>query len=142
MPAGKERIIHCADCGVEVVTYSNRTKFCRECAGKQQWKYEKNRQEKERLEKNTDPDPTYHACDSPEKIKKCLNCTKPVCNNCLGGINRRVSRGTGKCYAEGKEEFLACMKSGMSMLATARKVGITSETCYRWRKRLREEGLL
>lgn len=143
MSAGKERIIICADCGIEFPTKYSRTLVCKECAAKRQIIYEQRRNEKKRMQRAVDPERAeIHLCDSPEKIQKCLNCTKEDCNNCLGWASNATKYKRGPNYTEGKDKFLACLKNGMKATEAAKKVGISKNSAYTWEKRLKKEGLL
>lgn len=84
----KERTIICEDCGAEVVTRGGRAKVCPECAKKRQRERERKVKERKRdlnsIKKTFAPaGMSDQFCDTPENIQKCLNCTRPKCNNCL-----------------------------------------------------------
>lgn len=80
----QSRMIICEGCGVTVVTFGTKTKWCKECAEKQRKLYEARHKKKKRAEKplnHEDASIWFH--DSPEDIKKCLECERPKCRNCL-----------------------------------------------------------
>ena len=94
MPRGRERIVICVDCGAEVKTTTSRTQRCNACAY-QRVKERARQKAKEKSAKIAQEEKTpyvmetYHFCDSPENIQKCLNCTKQKCRNCLGNLYRK-----------------------------------------------------
>ena len=80
----RERIIICATCGKEVVTASNNRKRCPECAEqKRKMDQHKAWKAKKVMQGENPENALIWFCDSPENIKKCLNCKRPDCHNCL-----------------------------------------------------------
>lgn len=80
------RTIVCAGCGRLVETMGSRTKYCPECkrktAAAQKREYERRKRESMKIE-DGDKDMTFHTCDTPENIAKCLACKIPQ-NRCRG----------------------------------------------------------
>lgn len=108
MPAGRERIVICCDCGAEVKTRYSRTLRCKECAVKHNREQSRETRAKKRAEnrkgrkfqtKYEKPD-NDQFCDTPENIQKCLNCTKPKCGNCLAS---KYTKKTDRKYERKKE---------------------------------------
>ena len=85
-----EIVFNCPECGVEVRTRYKNRKFCKECAKRRcvesNRRADAKRKERRRAERQT-TEPVHkeeiYFHDSPEDIQKCLNCTKPRCNDCL-----------------------------------------------------------
>lgn len=75
---------------------------------------------------------TKKGADSPEEIRRCLSCDKPVCDNCLqfGKPMLPVSKYDDELMGE-------CIRAGMSNLAIAArlKIGVAGIKNYRtkWR---------
>ena len=127
-----ERIIVCIDCGAMVVTKSGSTLRCKECAEK-------------RNSYNALADEGIHFCDPPEIIQQCLNCEKPTCNNCLDWTHKTKSgirKPNGVSLKEVQEEVVAAFKQGKSSNEIARRFNVTLYSANRWKRRLREEGML
>ena len=141
------RMIHCADCGAETLATHNRTKFCPECSARRNLEHTKRSHErlrKERMIQGMEPKEPIHLCDSPEKVKMCLNCTKPECTNCLSagaGYEGKIRKQS--VFFEGvRDELIECTRQGMKQSVMARKFEVSSTTIRRWVQRLREEGAL
>ena len=100
MAGRKERVFNCPGCGVEVRTLYATRKFCPECAEKRlkesskkaQAKLQERRKAEAKKAADEKSDNKLYMHDSQEDIEKCLNCTKPKCNDCLSllGSSRRV----------------------------------------------------
>lgn len=148
MAAGKERIIICAECGAEVITRYSRTRFCLECSARRNMgsiMRSNERQRKERMENEVEPDEPIHFCDSPEKIQMCLNCKRKECTNCLaGGVNPFSSKERRKqvYFEDIRDELIKAVKQGLKVSVIARKFGCADTSVRRWINQLKEEGVL
>lgn len=91
-----EIVFNCPECGAEVRTRYRNRKFCEACAERRRKEAAKRadakRKEKDKaarraMAKTEDKELVHNEeiyfHDSPEDIQKCLNCTKPKCNDCL-----------------------------------------------------------
>lgn len=149
MAAGKERIITCAECGVEVATRYSRTMFCPECAERRSMeaiRKSNERKKRERMENRADPEEPIHLCDSPERIKVCLNCQKPYCNNCFGQKDKGhilpTTRKAPVQLMDIKADLIQAIKRGDSNRTIYDQFNISSTTLSRWVRKLKEEGAL
>lgn len=68
------------------------------------------------------------AIDSPERIKQCLNCTKPNCDNCM---KERVEDSEVEPYLP----FLELHKQGFNDKEIAEKLGKSPSTIQYFRRR-------
>ena len=79
-----------------------------------------------------------HFCDSPEKIQKCLNCTKPVCTNCLSSRAEKSRKRTGARYSDIKREIADSFDKGMTNQEIADAFDVRVETVRKWKHWLME----
>lgn len=75
MPVYKDKV--CRMCGKTFTPLSPNGKWCVECRPKVLAEQVKGCQEKKKARLK---DNSFHTCDSPEKISKCLNCTRKKCS--------------------------------------------------------------
>lgn len=144
----KKRLIVCAECGIEVIATHNKTKFCPECSARRNMESIRRSNERRRLERmqnDVEPEEPIHLCDSPERIQKCLNCTKPDCNNCFGGAKgANVSRPRKPMVLlkNIKTDLVQAIKRGDSNKQICSQFNIGPQTLCRWVRQLKEEGVL
>lgn len=146
--AWKARIIKCAECGAETLATHNKTRFCPECAerrNRESIRRSNERQRQERLKDPVEPEEPIHLCDSPERIQKCLNCTKPECNNCFGeakGANVSRPRKPMVMLKDIRDDLVQAIKRGDSRKQICSQFNIGPQTLSRWERQLKEEGVL
>ena len=144
--AWKEKIIKCAECGAETRATHNKTKFCPECAARRNMEStmrSHKRRRKERMENRVEPEEPIHTCDSPEQIQKCLNCTKPDCDNCLRfGYKGDGFRKPMVLLKDIRADLVNAIKRGDRHKQICSQFNISSSTLSRWVRQLKEEGAL
>lgn len=79
--------------------------------------------------------------DTPERIKSCLNCQRPSCNNCFGfggdGNTRKVTR---QHPPETVQKIMELYWTGAAIKAIARKMGLAYSTTNTIINRERRKG--
>lgn len=89
------RTVSCAVCGQTFEAIGTRAKYCPECkreaVAAQKRDYARRKREAMQKE-DVDKEPTFHLCDPPENIERCLTCTIPL-RKCHGNcFNTRYKR--------------------------------------------------
>lgn len=87
-----------------------------------------------------------HYCDSPERIQKCLNCTKPECDNCLRhgdeGESASRFRKTAVFLKDIRTDLVKAIERGDHNKQICSQFNIGSSTLSRWLRQLKKEGAL
>lgn len=84
------RTIICEDCGMEYETIGWSTKRCPPCSAAHNREMQRKRNHERTAERRSSKENELYFYDSPDQIKRCLNCRLPSCKNCLryGGAGR------------------------------------------------------
>lgn len=134
----------CRMCGKTFTPLSPNGKWCVDCRDKANKEREKAYREQFRAAKPEDN--TLHTCDSPEKVKKCLNCTRGGCNGWCEDVADTYVLAKRK-YREKKlqesiERVAHFIRSGARESFIMRELGISKNQFTRWKNIAIEEGLL